>query len=78
MGGSYHAAMGFPSGKITTASVVSAVNPPAGRISILEKLRAQATSSKFQTPSSKEARSTKLKDRPARYLRRHRFLVFEL
>ena len=31
------------------------------RIPILEKLRAQATSSKFQTPSSKEAPSSKLK-----------------
>jgi hypothetical protein len=31
-----------------------------GRISIFEKLRAQATSSKFQTPSSKEAPGPKL------------------
>jgi hypothetical protein len=33
-----------------------------GCISILEKLRAQAKSSKFQTPSSKEAPSSKLKN----------------
>src|SRR5439155_18638924 len=47
-----------------------------GRISIFEKLRAQATSSKFQTPSSKEAPSSKLKNRPARRLPRHLFLGF--
>src|SRR5882672_2850758 len=47
-----------------------------GRISILEKLRAQAKSSKFQTPSSKEAPSSKLKNRPARRFPRHLFLGF--
>src|SRR5216117_2728833 len=45
----------------------------AHRISIFEKLRAQATSSQFQTPSSKEAPSSKLKNRPARRLPRHLF-----
>src|SRR3989442_15992021 len=48
--------------------------PPT--ISIFEKLRAQATSSKFQTPSSKEAPSSKLKTRPARRLPRHLFFGF--
>src|SRR5881394_219193 len=38
------------------------------------KLRAQAKSSKFQTPSSKEAPISKLKYRPARRLPRHLFL----
>src|SRR6266566_7285552 len=47
-----------------------------GRISIFEKLRAQATSSKSQTPSSKESPSSKLKNRPARRLPRHLFLWF--
>src|SRR5438477_3109112 len=37
-------------------------------ISIFGKLRAQATSSKFQTPSSKETPSFKLKCRPAHRL----------
>jgi hypothetical protein len=46
------------------------------RISIFDKLRAQATSSKFQIPSSKEASSSKLKNRPARRLPRHLFLGF--
>src|SRR2546426_4519662 len=45
-------------------------------ISIFEKLRAQATSSKFQTPSSKEAPISKLKNRPARCLPRHLYLEF--
>src|SRR6266446_7359021 len=51
-----------------------------GRIPIFEKLRAQAKSSKFQTPSSKEAPSSKLKNRPARRLPRHLIwgLVFEI
>jgi hypothetical protein len=40
--------------------------------------QAQATSSKFQTPSSKEATSSKLKNRLARRLPRHLFLVFEI
>src|SRR5206468_4166177 len=35
-----------------------------GRFSVFEKLRAQAKSSKFQTPSSKEAPSSKLKSAP--------------
>src|SRR5216117_1796615 len=48
----------------------------AHRISIFEKPRAQATSSKFQTPSSKEAPSSKLKNRAARRLPRHLFLGF--
>jgi hypothetical protein len=43
---------------------------------IFEERRAQATSSKFQTPSSKEAPSSKLKNRPARRLPRHLFLGF--
>jgi hypothetical protein len=51
-----------------------------GRILILEKLRSQAKSSKFQTPSFKEAPSSKLKNRPARRLPRHLIwgLVFEM
>src|SRR5881296_2223169 len=47
-----------------------------GTISIFEKLRAQATSSKFQAPSSKEAPSSKLKNRSARRLPRHLFFGF--
>src|SRR5205809_783762 len=62
---SYHVAMAFPSVKNTTA--------PLGHISILEKLRAQAKSSKFQTPSSREAPSSKLKNRPACRLPQHLF-----
>jgi hypothetical protein len=50
--------------------------PTQGRISIFEKLRAKAKSSKFQTPSSKEAPSPKLKKRPARRWPRHLFLGF--
>src|SRR6059036_1479096 len=38
------------------------------RISIFEKVKVQAKSSKFQTPSSKEAPGTKLKKRVARRL----------
>src|SRR5207245_1770327 len=48
----------------------------AHRIPIFEKLRDQATSSQFQTPSSKEAPSSKLKNRPARRLPRHLFWGF--
>src|SRR6266705_1245490 len=51
-------------------------NLAEGRISIFEKLRDQGTNSKFQTPSSKEASSSKLKNRPARRLLRHLFLGF--
>jgi len=47
-----------------------------GRISIFEKLRAQATSSPFQTPSSKEAPNSKLRNRPARRWPPHLFLGF--
>src|SRR5437016_5490497 len=47
-----------------------------GTISIFEKLRARATSSQFQTPSSKEAPSSKLKNRPARRLPRDLFFGF--
>jgi hypothetical protein len=43
---------------------------------IFDKLRAPATSSKFQTPNSKEAPSSKLKNRPARRLPRHLVLRF--
>src|SRR5437879_710258 len=39
---------------------------------------AQGTSSQFQTPSSKEAPSSKLKNRPARRLPRHLFLAFDV
>src|SRR5213596_11762 len=46
----------------------------AGRISILEKLRAQATSSKFQAPKKHQASSSK--NRPARRLPRHPLLGF--
>src|SRR5206468_3950741 len=46
------------------------------RFSIFEKLRARATSSQFQTPSSKEAPGSKLKNRPARRLPRHLILGF--
>src|SRR5437667_2318807 len=45
-------------------------------ILIFEKLRSQATSSKFQTPTSKEAPSSKLKNGPARRLPRHSVLGF--
>src|SRR5438552_14494220 len=41
-------------------------------------LRSREKSSKFQTPSSKEAPSTKLKTRPARRLPRHLFLGFDV
>src|SRR6266487_1849340 len=62
---------------------VSFVSQPAikrdgGRISIFEELRAQAKSSKFQTPNSKEGPSSKIKNRPARRLPRHLFLGFEM
>src|SRR5438128_9643268 len=51
-----------------------------GRVPIFEKLRAQAKSSKFQTPSSNETPSSKLKNRPARRSPRHLIwgLVFEI
>ena len=39
-----------------------AFQPETGRISIFENLRSQAKSSKIQTPSSKEARISKLKN----------------
>src|SRR5437667_7296490 len=42
----------------------------------LRPLRAQATSSKSQTPSSKEAPSSKLKNRPALHWPRHLFSKF--
>src|SRR6266702_3157914 len=41
-----------------------------------EKLRTRAKSSKFQTPSSKEAPSSKLKNQPAHRLARHVFWGF--
>src|SRR5438046_567852 len=55
---------------------VTSKNIKPRTISIFEKLRAPVTSSKFQNLSSKEAPSSKLKDRPARRLPRHLFLGF--
>src|SRR5882724_8669323 len=49
---------------------------PLGGSQFLRNWRIQATSSKFQAPSSKEAPSSKLKNRPARRLPRHLFLGF--
>src|SRR5437667_4731664 len=47
------------------ASLIFA-HPAVGRTSIFEELRDRATNSKFQPPSSREAPSSKLKNRPER------------
>jgi hypothetical protein len=49
---------------------------PEGRLTIFEELGAQGKSSKFQAPSSKEAPSFKLKNRPVRLLPGRLFLGF--
>src|SRR6266516_1209194 len=52
------------------------LHPSGAHLQVFKKLRAQGTSSKFQPPSSKEAPSSKLKDRAARRLPRHLFWGF--
>src|SRR5437667_636182 len=54
------------------------LHPSGAHLQVFKKLRAQGTSSKFQTPSSKEAPSSKLKNRAARRLPRHLFWGLEI